>query len=752
MSKIFTNFFEGLFNIFLFLPYFFSIPTLTRTLFSPWRRLVAKKEAVGFSFGEWGSRLSFNFISRLIGFFMRLSIIIFFLLLEMLFLLLLPVIVMLFVLIWPFLYFLSTLGRSDAEKKAQLEKDFISTHALDKKNVPKVQQWFTNELEKSLKKTRWWELQHLFSIPPLARDWAVGYTPTLERYTEDLTAPDYQNKIRTLVGRRKELEDIQQILSKSEEANVLLVGEEGVGRQTIVDSLAKRIYEGKSNAFLNYKRVLKLNLEAILTEHLDQNERENFLEQLFQEASDAKNIIFMITDLDKYVSQGSGRTDLSVAIEKFAKRSTLQFIATATPFNFEKYIFPNAKISQLFTKIDLKEIDEQQAETILLHVALDFEKRYQLIIPYETVHAVIEKSEFYITHVPFPEKAIELLDSTCAYTSSIKKQTVIPNFVDIVVSNLTHAPTQLNEKIKKTLLDFEHVLATRIVAQNNAMSQLSSALRRAFVLLGKRKKPLASFLFLGPTGVGKTETAKALASVFFEDEKNLIRFDMSLYQSKEDIPKLIGSIESQNPGLLTQAIRDKTYGILLLDEIEKANRDLLNIFLTILDEGYFTDGTGHRVDCKNLIIIATSNAGSDFIFKQLVKQGNDLNYTQLGSSESGLNKQSDSGLIQFLVEGNFFSPEFLNRFDGIILFQPLSQEALIEIAKKIVLDLVQLYKSTHKITLNVSDQTLENLVSKGYHPEFGARNLQRTIATEIEGEIAKKILSQSVREGGIIQL
>lgn len=751
MSIFFSNFFEGLFNIFLFLPYFFSVPTLMRTLFAPWRRLVAKKETVGFSFGEWGSRLSFNFISRLIGFFMRISIIIFFLLLEMLFLVLMPGIIVLFLISSPILYVLRSFGKTDTEKKAQFENRFISTHTFDQKNLPKVQKWFTDEYENSLVDTPWWKLERLFSTPPLARDWAVGYTPTLEKYTEDLTASDYQNKIRTLIGRRKELEDIQQILSKSEEANVLLVGEEGVGRQTVVDSLAKRIYEGKSNAFLNYKRILKLNLEAILTEHLDQNERENFLEQLFQEASDAKSIILMITDLDKYVSSGASHIDLSTAIEKFAKRSTLQFITTATPFNFEKYIFSNAKISQLFSKIDLQEVDNKVAETILLHIAIDLEKRYGLTIPYETVHEVIEKSEFYITHIPFPEKAIELLDASCAYAISEKKKIVIPSYIDTMVSKLTHAPVNLDERTKKILLDFEKELTTRIIAQDNAVEQLSSALQRAFILLGKRKKPLASFLFLGPTGVGKTETAKALASVFFQDEKKLTRFDMSLYQSKDDIPNLIGSMENQNPGLLTQTIRDHAYSVLLLDEIEKANKDLLNIFLTMFDEGYFTDGTGHRVDCKNLIIIATSNAGSDFIFKQLIKPQSDVNYTKLAASADAVSK-SNSQLVQYLVEQNFFSPEFLNRFDGIILFQPLAQEALIKIGRKIIADLATLYKNTHKINLEVSDKTIQDLVAKGYHPEFGARNLQRTIATEIEGQIAKKILAQTVKEGERIQL
>ncbi|MBI2049832.1 ATP-dependent Clp protease ATP-binding subunit, partial [Candidatus Roizmanbacteria bacterium] len=235
-------------------------------------------------------------------------------------------------------------------------------------------------------------------------------------------------------------------------------------------------------------------------------------------------------------------------------------------------------------------------------------------------------------------------------------------------------------------------------------------------------------------GVGKTETAKVLAEIFFKDSKHLIRFDMSLYQSKEDIGNLIGSIIYNNPGLLTQAVRDKPYAVLLLDEIEKANKDLLNIFLTILDEGYFKDGLGKNVDCKNLAIIATSNAGSDFIYKNL---GN-----------SNLQRT----LIDYLIEKDHFSPEFLNRFDGVIAFNSLSKEAVLAIAKKMVEKLSQNYQKSHNVSISIADQTIAEIVNESFSSQFGARNLERVILSKVQDIVNKRILEGNIRSGEVISV
>lgn len=246
-------------------------------------------------------------------------------------------------------------------------------------------------------------------------------------------------------------------------------------------------------------------------------------------------------------------------------------------------------------------------------------------------------------------------------------------------------------------------------------------------MVGSRNKPLASFLFLGPTGVGKTATAKAITEIFFGDIKSLIRFDMSLYQSKGDITKLVGSQESGEPGLLTEAIRKQQYGTLLLDELEKADKDLLNIFLTMLDEGYYTDGFGKKVDCNNLIIIATSNAGANFIYDFMQKKPD-----QIGD----LSNQ----LIDNLVQEHIYSPEFLNRFDGVVVYKPLTKDAIVAIAHSKLTELKEKIQTQNGIAITFSEAFITNLIQQGYDPRFGARNMERIIRDQVEDKVAQIIL------------
>jgi len=733
-----SHFFEAIINLLVFFPYFFSFTKLLKTLFSPWKNLVTKKTTRGFSFSEWTNRAFLNMISSSIGFCMRLSIIIFFIIFETIYVVSLPLIILLFFICFPFFYIKYLFQKTEEVKKIELKKWFISTHLIKEENRMQVEEWFESFYQIYFNKTKWWKLSRLLTYPPLARDWAVGFTPTLDEYTEELTTPTYQSRFKSIIGRINELKQIEEVLSKHEEANILIVGDEGVGKHTVVDALAKKIYEGQINQLLAYKRILKINFEKILTVFTDQKQREAFLEALLYEAVEAKNIILLIENIDKYVAYGADRVDLSIPIEKFGKTSSIQFIGITSPFFYERFIFSNEKINRIFTKIEVNEISKKEALLTLLNAVPQFEYRYSLSIPFETIENCIEKSEFYITHIPFPEKALDLLDSACVFYKTNKKNqnnssTLLPDHIEITLSEKTHIPTQLTDNMRTKLIDLEQLLGQQVIFQEHAITMLSGAMRRSFILLGKRKKPLSTFLFLGPTGVGKTETAKALARIFFGGEKHLLRFDMSLYQTISDIPKLIGSIESGIPGLLSKVVRETPYAVLLLDEIEKADKNLLNIFLTILDEGYFTDGFGKRVDCKNLIIIATSNAGADFIFQSGATLTQDL-------------------LIQHLISKSLFSPEFLNRFDGVVLYNPITDTSIISLALKMIESIKNTIYSLYKINITVSEATLTDIIKRGYNPAFGARNLDRIIATELEDRIAKLILEKKVSEGETIQL
>jgi ATP-dependent Clp protease ATP-binding subunit ClpA len=645
----------------------------------------------------------------------------------------------------PFVTFVQLFTVKEIEKYNAMKDNFVNLRTLKMENRKMVEEWFEIIYEQRLKHTPWWKIKELMKTPPLARDWSQGYTPKLDLYADNLTDSSFQLKIRRhVVTRESETAMIEQVLSSSNEANAILVGEEGVGRHTIIEMLSKKIYEGKTTNLLSYKRVLLLNMDKILSEYTDPQSRITFFEALLYEAAASKSVILVIDNFEKYCSSGDNHFDISSAIDKFAKTDLLQIIGITTSFSYEKYIYPNPKMRNVFARVDINEIGKDKAQYILMEKALDFEWRYKRVIPYETLLEIIEKSNFFITNIPFPEKSLQLLDDVCVYSSTLSDQEIItPDMVNTVLTNKTHIPTTLTAEIKEKLLHLEDLMTAKILGQKEAINELSSALRRSFLLIDKRKKPLATFLFLGPTGVGKTETAKVLTDVFFGSNEQLNRFDMSLFQSKSDIDKLIGSIEKLNPGLLTNAIRENPYGVLLLDEIEKSHPDILNIFLTIIDEGYFTDGYGQRVDCKNMVIIATSNAGAEHIHETLLRQS--------------INKLSDdplfsTSIIDYLVEKNLFSPEFLNRFDAVIAFKPIQGDTAITLAKSMVETMIKQIYDTYKVKVNITDETIKVITQDGYEKQFGARNLQRILRQKVEDNIAIKLLEGKVKEGDTINL
>jgi len=733
-------FFTAFGNLNKFLPYFFSVSFLIQTLFSPWKRVYATKTKPGFSFDEWARVTSSNLISTCIGCALRVILVGSYLCIQIfLFALLIPTAIIYILLSLFVLYPLSLIRETEKELKAKYRLDFFRLRLLNEDNRKTVEQWFERYYQTYVDKKAWWTLSELMAIPPIARDWHMGYTVTLDRYGEELTKPTpYKHH---LVGRKKEIDQIEQILSKSGESNVVLVGEEGVGKQTIVEEMAKRLYYGQTIGLLAYKRMILVLMEKILSEHVDQSQKEELFRQLFSEAQAAGNIILVIREIDKYVSSQQGRIDISTVIEPFAKTSSLQCIGITTPFLFQKYVYPNEKIRRIFQKVDVTAVSSDEALQILMDGAHIFEKRSNVILPFETLQTIIEKSEYYITHIPFPEKAIELLDEICATISHDKKSANIiivqPSMVDTVLSQKIHVPTSLSDETKTKLNTLESALSDEIIDQDEAVQKTTSTLRRSFLLINKRKKPFATLLFLGPTGVGKTQTAKTIAKFFVGSEKHLYRFDMSSYQSKDDIPLLIGSADKNIPGLLTESIRNNPYGVLLLDELEKADKNLLNIFLTIIDEGYFTDGYGKPVDCKNLIIIATSNAGSDKIYGEL----------------SHKTTASDDGwLINYLVSEKIFSPELINRFDQVVLYKPLEKGSIIKIAQKDIDTIKTMIRKLYHIDISVSQEFLSNLIERGYDRKFGARNMERLIHDNIEDAVAKLILEKKVKEGDTVTL
>jgi ATP-dependent Clp protease ATP-binding subunit ClpC len=720
---------QAVVNLAMFIPYYFSVLPLSKTLFTPWKNVVSVEKSNSWSIQVLGQQLADNFASRLVGFMVRSSILIAFVFVQVFFVLSIPVIYLGLILTLPLSYLFYTLLPTEKDKKIAAFNNFMKRHLVDQKYQDKVLEWFEIYYQNSQSRP-WWALDQLLSQPPLGRDLSFGFTNKLDEFSTEISLKRPHHK--HLIGRTKELDVVQRILSKSGRANVLLVGEDGVGRNAIVEAVAKAIYEGSINQNLAYKRVIEIDIDKVLAQVDDYVKREEILSQLFAEAERAGNTIIVIKNIERYVDGDGDHTDLSKVIEKFASSDRIHFIATTTPYMFQKHIYPQRALVSLFEQVDVHEVTPQQALRILLDVVPDMEKRSGVSISYGALVEAIELAERHITNQPFPEKAIELLDEAAVYAHTHSEgKAVDDHLVRIVMEQRTHVPTEITESLRMKLLHLEEKLRERVLFQDQALHALGSTLRKAFTNLTQRRKPLASMLFLGPTGVGKTETAKAVTEAIFDSPDAMIRFDMSNFQTLGDIEKLIGSSTTNEPGQLTEAVRNQRYGTLLLDELEKAHHDLVNIFLTILDEGYFTDGFGERVDCTNLIVIATSNAGATDIYQHMTE----------GLSSDQMNKQ----LMDNLINTNTFAPEFLNRFDGVIFYKPLYKESITLIAQRLLDQIKASAFQQHKATLQFSPGFLEELVKSGYDSRFGARNMQRLIRDKVEDTLSKRILEGSIQ-------
>ena len=722
IKEDYGNFLKALTNIFIFLPYYFSVSKIIKTIFSPWKNLIFYQQKRGFNLSEWLSVKFSNLISRLIGFSLRISLLIIFAFIQTFYIILVPFLILSYWLLLPFTFSIKLI-KPRQNQYQQLKDQFIKTHLANPKNLPQVEEWFLMAISK--KKKKWWHLENLLSIPPCAKDWSKGFTPLLDQYVVDLTSSSYQNKIKDILGRKKEIDIIERSLIKEEDNNVLIVGEVGVGKRAILDGLAKRIYHGTSHSLLAYKRVLLLNLEKLAANFNDQKKIEFFFEKLLKEAIQAGNIILAIDNLDRYVTSQSGHIDLSIPLVTLGGSNKLEIIAFTTPYHYQKYIDPNKNIVDLFSKIELNEVSKEAAEKILLARALKDEKIYHLPITYETIRLILNKSQYYITKIPFPEKAIDLLENVFVAASENKAHQITNELVDKILEEITGAPVEIDNNLRIKLTQINQLIGRRILAQDEAVNQIATALQRAYLLRGQRKKPLASLLFLGPTGVGKTETAKTISKILMGEKNEIIRLDMANFQQNKDEEKLIGSFEDNESGYLSEKITKTPYNLLLIDEIEKARPNLRNLFLTILDEGYFTNSRGERIDCKNLIIVATSNAGA----KYLIEKGEKIDQAEF---------------TNYLQEANIFLPEFLNRFDKIIVFKPLTKESIIIIAQAKIKDIISQLNNQYQIKINVTSQFLTNLVNQKYNPAFGARGLEKLLQTEIGEKVASLVINNKI--------
>jgi len=734
-------------NFLVFFYYFFSVRLLIFTFFAPWKRIYQVKASAGFFLTEWFNRLTYNLISSSIGAFIRFWALVFWLIAEIFVVFLGGILFFLWFFLFPLslpLYFFGKRGKSSTGREKRLA-DFLSLRfpntplgAVPLEDKEEVIHWFERQEEERWQRGHFWELDRLLRHPGIGKDWASGYTIELDRHTEDLTAPlAYSSH---LVARQRELAEIEQILGKSKGSNALLVGEPGVGRKTIVQNFAKAVAEGRVIPSLARGRVLLLNLSGIIGMAKNPSQIEAIVAEILREATEAGNVILVIEEFDRYVSTGQERIDLSPVLSRFMSEGELHVIGITTPDDYQRYIFPNQNITKMMEKIEVGAPSANRALEILEDIVPDFEYRTGITVSFPALKEIVKRGEALLVDVPFPEKAIDLLDESLVFVKTqLKSQRILlPAHVQKVLVQKTGVPIEaLSIEERERLLKLEDILHQRLVDQEEAIRGVARALRRARIGISARGKPIGTFLFLGPTGVGKTETAKALAEALFGSESRIIRLDMASFQGEEGNLRLIGSFRESQPGVLTSSVRNNPYSVLLLDEIEKASNAVLNLLLTVIDEGYLTDAQGRRVSFENVILIATSNAGAEFIREKVNE----------GVAGDALNEE----LLEYVLRERIFSPEFINRFDGVIVYKPLTHEHLLKIAENLLLALNRRL-AEKGISLAIDQELCQKIAEMGFHPVFGARPMKRVILEKIEAPIAQKLLSGEVKRGEKVRI
>ena len=564
-------------------------------------------------------------------------------------------------------------------------------------------------------------------------------TPTLDQYSRDLTQLATEGALDPVVGREEEIQRVIQILSRRTKNNPCLIGEPGVGKTAIVEGIAERIVSGLVPDSVQGKRVVSLDLSGIVAGSKYRGEFEERIKKVIQEVTKAGNVLLFIDELHTIIGAGGaeGAIDASNILKPALARGEIQIMGATTITEYRKYVEKDAALERRFQPVTVEEPGEEQTVAILKGLRGKYEAHHHVKITDEAVEAAVRLSARYINDRFLPDKAIDLMDEAAAR-------------VRFGVSNHTEKLAELRNQITEKELQLEDALSNSDIAlakqckeEKEAVTAVAKAVRRGRVGLKDPRRPIGSFLFLGPTGVGKTEISKALAEAVFGNEQAMIRVDMSEYMEKHSVSKMIGSppgyVGHEDGGQLSEKVLRNPYSVILFDEIEKAHPDVFNILLQVLDDGHITDSQGRKVDFKNTIIIMTSNAGAQSIVEP----------KKLGFASSDDEKQNYERMKNSVMEEvrRIFKPEFLNRIDETIVFRSLNKNDMKQIVTLMLKDLTDRCKSQMDITLHVRDSVKNYIVEKAYEPKYGARPLRRKIQNEIEDQLAEEILDGKVKKG-----
>ncbi len=647
--------------------------------------------------------------------------------------------------------------------------------------------------------------------PPKPQRHNSSSTPTLDKFGRDLTVLAREGKFDPVIGREKEISRVMQILSRRTKNNPCLIGEPGVGKTAVAEGLAQLIVKGEVPELLKGKRLVTLDLSSMLAGAKYRGEFEERLKTAVDEITKSGNVILFIDEIHTIIGAGAaeGAIDASNILKPSLARGALQLIGATTISEYRKYIEKDAALERRFQPVTVGEPSVEETILILKGLRDKYEAHHSVRISDDAISAAANLSARYISDRFLPDKAIDLIDEACSkarmasltappylkeledkiaaakkeknsaissqefelaaalrdkereLSDELKKQrdewskensknhpVITGEEIAAVLSEWTKIPVnRLSESDSKRLLNLENVLHERVIGQSEAVSAVARAIRRGRMGLKDPKRPIGSFIFLGPTGVGKTELSKALSEAMFADENALIRIDMSEYMEKHSVSKLVGSppgyVGFEEGGQLTEKIRQKPYSVVLFDEIEKAHPDVFNIMLQILDDGILTDSQGRKVDFRNTVIIMTSNIGA----RKITDSAKSIGFSD-SSAESDYEKIKENVMSDLKKA---FRPEFLNRVDEIIVFKKLTEE---EIKKITALMLGSVKKRMFSLGIDIEfDDKLISLIAKeGYDPSYGARPLRRAIQTDVEDFIAEKMLEGKIEKGTSVTL
>ncbi|MCI9664545.1 MAG: ATP-dependent Clp protease ATP-binding subunit [Lachnospiraceae bacterium] len=632
-------------------------------------------------------------------------------------------------------------------------------------------------------------------------------TSTLDQYSRDLTALAAEGKLDPVIGREEEIRRVIEILSRRSKNNPCLIGEPGVGKTAVVEGLAERIAAGEVPFTVQNKRLLVLDLSGMVAGSKYRGEFEERIKRVIREVEEDGNVILFLDEMHTIIGAGGaeGAIDASNILKPSLARGELQLIGATTIAEYHKYVEKDAALERRFQSVMVEEPTTQQAIQILSGIAHKFEEHHQVVITKEAIAAAVHFSERYINDRNLPDKAIDLIDEAAAaarlkamntpeslkemlsrisetdrelvrclkeenfeQAAALRKEQdklakkyekmkdngrkkqeeqileIGENEIAQVVAAWTKIPVRkLTEKESERLLKLEKILHKRVIGQKDAVSALSRAIRRGRVGLQDPGRPIGSFLFLGPTGVGKTELSKALAEAMFGSQEALIRVDMSEYMEGHSVSKMIGSppgyVGFEEGGQLSEKIRKNPYSVVLFDEIEKAHPDVFNVLLQVLDDGHITDSKGRKVSFKNTILIMTSNAGA-----QRIVEPKNLGFSAATTKEQEYEKMK-AGVMEEVKR--IFKPEFINRIDEIMVFHPLSRENMHEIITLLCSNLAARCQEQMQIRLTVSNSLKEHIIEKYADYKMGARPLKRALQQVVEDKLAQEILEGRIARG-----